>query len=100
MFIHLTKLCFTLKSAIYLFDFPEYNFLFSLILSNITMVSLIEYPTIVNIDAINGEFIGTINIEYALNVIKTSCINATTAKYTKINFKPNNYVYKHPYSCY
>ena len=36
-------------------------FVFSLILSKITIVSHIEYPTIVSIAAINGVFTGTLN---------------------------------------
>ena len=51
---------------------PPYFLLFSLILSNMMIVLLIEYPTIVRIAATKGELICVRNIATNVNIIKTS----------------------------
>ena len=62
-------------------------FKFSLILSNITMVSLREYPTIVKKAAITDNDISYPSIEKIPRVIVTSCAIATIAPIAKVNSK-------------
>ena len=60
--------------------------LLSRILSNITIVALIEYPTNVSKHAINVLPTVIWVIAYTLNTINTSCIRGITEPSAKLNF--------------
>ena len=65
-------------------------FFTSLILSNVTIVSFIEYPIIDKIAAINKVETSSLNILPTITVINTSCTNATIALIANENDKRND----------
>lgn len=76
----LQKTWLILKSIISMKSILFFSFAsFSLILSNTTIVSFIEYPNIVKIAAINGVSISKPNKHTIPIVINTSCNNAIIA---------------------
>ena len=63
------------------------DFKFSRILSNITIVSFNEYPTIVKKAAMIGRLISYESREKIPRVMKTSCVSAAIAPRANLNSK-------------